>query len=54
MKQVMDEINQLEKTTVEQPRYMEYREYAPQLALAALALLVLAFLAQSTWKLRLP
>mgnify|MGYP000008304587 FL=1 len=54
MKQVMDEINQLEKTTVEQPRYMEYREYAPQLALAALALLMLAFLAQSTWKLRLP
>lgn len=54
MKQVMDEINLLEKTTAEQPRYMEYREYAPTLALVALGLLALAFLAQCTWKLRLP
>ncbi|MPN61834.1 hypothetical protein SDC9_209578 [bioreactor metagenome] len=54
MKQVMEEINRLEKTTVEQPKYMEYREYAPYLALASLALMLLAFLAQSTWRLRLP
>lgn len=54
MKQVMDEINQLEKTTIEQPKYIEFREYGPTLALAALALLLLGFVAECTWNLRLP
>ncbi len=54
MKQVMDDINHLEKTTVEQPKYMEYREYAPYLALVSLALALLSFLARCTWRLRLP
>ena len=54
MKQVMDDINHLEKTSVEQPKYMEYREYAPYLALVSLALALLAFLARCTWRLRLP
>ena len=52
--QVMDEIDKLEKTTVEQPRYMEYREFAPRLALFTAALLLLAFIADHTWKMRLP
>ena len=54
MRKVMDEINQLETTTIEQPKYIEFREYAPRLALAALVLLFLALLAESTWRLRLP
>ncbi len=54
MKQVMSEINRLEKTTIEQPRYVEYREYAPTLALIALGILALAYLAECTWALRLP
>ena len=54
LKTVMDKINELEKTSKEQPRYIEYREYAPILALAALALLVLGLAAECTWKLRLP
>ena len=54
MKQVMDEINQLEKTTIEQPKYIEFREYGPTLALLALALLMLGFIAECTWNLRLP
>ena len=51
---VMEEINRLEKTSFEQPKYVEYREYAPTLALVALALLLLGFTAETTWKLRLP
>ena len=54
MKQVMEEINQLEKTVAEQPKYTEYREYAPRLALVALALMAFAYLTQCTWRLRLP
>ena len=54
MKAVMERINELEKTSVEQPRYVEYREYAPLLALIAAGLFLLGFVIQSTWKLRLP
>ncbi len=54
MARVMDEINALEKTTIEQPKYIEFKEYAPTLGVVALALLLLGFLAESTWKLRLP
>ena len=54
MKQVMEEINRLEKTVVEQPKYTEYREFAPRLALVALALMAFAYLTQCTWRLRLP
>ncbi len=54
MRQVMEEINQLEKTVVEQPKYTEYREYAPRLALVALALMAFAYFSQCTWRLRLP
>ena len=54
MKQVMEQINQLEKTTIEQPKYIEFREYAPRLALLALGLLLLGFVADTTWCMRLP
>ncbi len=54
MRRVMDEINQLEKTTIEQPKYVEFREYAPRLAVLALFLLLLGFAADCTWRLRLP
>ena len=54
MKQVMNQINQLEKTTIEQPKYIEFKEYGPILALLALSLLLLGFAAECTWNLRLP
>ena len=54
LRRVMNEINSLEKTTVEQPKYVEFREYAPRLALLALGLLMLGFVAETTWRLRLP
>ena len=54
MKEVMARINELEKTTLEQPRYIEYREYAPAIALAALAMMLFGLVAETTFKLRLP
>ncbi|MDR0932494.1 MAG: VWA domain-containing protein [Victivallales bacterium] len=54
MKQVMSKINELEKTSGEQPKYTQYKEYAPLLALAALGLMILAYLSECTWRLRLP
>ncbi len=54
MRKVMEEINQLEKTTIEQPKYIEFREFAPKLALIALGLMFLGLIADCTWELRLP
>ncbi len=54
MKKVMEEINQLETTSFEQPKYIEYNELAPKLATAVLLLLIIGFTADHTWKLRLP
>ena len=54
LKQVMDEINALEKTSIEQPKYVEYNEFAPEIALIALFAVLLGFVASTTWKLRLP
>ena len=45
---VLQEINQLEKTNFEQPRYIEYHEYAPMLASIALLFMVMAILSRST------
>ena len=54
MKKVMAEINALEKTNIEQPKYVEYHEYAPLLALLALLLLFAGFFTGSILRMRLP
>ncbi|MDD3885783.1 MAG: VWA domain-containing protein [Victivallaceae bacterium] len=54
MRRVMDEINQLEKTSFEQPKYIEFKEYAPLLSLLAAGLILLGFMAERSWRLRLP
>ncbi|MBQ6351836.1 MAG: VWA domain-containing protein [Lentisphaeria bacterium] len=54
LREVMEQINRLETTSREQPKFIEYREYAPYLALGAAALLFAGFVAMHTWKLRLP
>ncbi len=54
MKKVMDEINKLEKTTVEQPRYVEYKEYAPIICAAVLAIIAVVLITTSTFNLRIP
>ena len=50
----MREINALEKTNISQPTPVNYREFAPAIALLALAVLLLGIIAQQTWKMRLP
>ncbi len=54
MRRVMGEINRMETTSFEQPRHIEYREFAATAALAALAFLFLGFLYETTAGLRLP
>lgn len=54
MSRVMTEINALEKTAIEHPRYMEYREYAPTLAWIAALLLLFGCCAEATFALRAP
>lgn len=54
MSEVMNEINRLEKTNFEQPKYVEYREFAPALAGIAVVLLLLGLLCENTRDLVLP
>ena len=54
LKRVMKQINAMERTSIEQPRAVSFREYAPEVALAALAVLLFGVISGYTWKLRLP
>lgn len=54
LEKVMDEINRMEKTSVEQPKYVEYKEFAPTIIGFALVLLLLGFIMESTIYLRVP
>lgn len=54
LKQVMREINALEKTNISQPKPVNFREFAPAVALISLVFLLLGIIALQTWKMRLP
>jgi len=54
LEKVMSEIDKLEKTTAEQPRMIDYREFAPPLISFSLALLLLAFVLEHSIFIRLP
>jgi len=54
LENVMNEINRMEKTVIEQPKYIEYKEFAPTLTGMALALLLFGFLLENTVMLRVP
>jgi Ca-activated chloride channel family protein len=54
LKRVYQQIDQLEKTTIEQPRYLVYREWYPWLVASALALLLLEIALSQTWLRVLP
>ena len=54
MRRVMDEINKLETTSFEQPKFVEYRENGPKIALFALVFLLLGWILENTWKIRVP
>ena len=50
----MAEINALEKTNIEQPKFVEYKEYAPFLALAGALLLMAGFVWENLIRVRIP
>ena len=54
LRKVCEQINELERTDRNVEKFVEYREYAPFVALAAAALAVLGAVLGNTWKLRLP
>ena len=54
LQKVMDEIDKLEKTTKEQPRYIDYSEFGPKLVSIALAMILLAFALEHTLMLKIP
>ena len=54
LKKVMAEINALEKTNIEQPKFVEYKEYAPFLALAGALLLMAGFIWENVIRVRIP
>ena len=54
MKRVMTEINTLEKTNHSDPQPAAYKEYAPLLALTAVAVIIAALLTSAVLKQRLP
>ncbi|MDD5697698.1 MAG: VWA domain-containing protein [Victivallaceae bacterium] len=54
MAEAMNDINRIEKTTVEQPKYIDYKEFAPALAGFVLILLLLGFFLENTVFLSIP
>ena len=54
LQKTMDEIDKLEKTSLEQPRYVDYRELAPPLIITALAIIIAGFTLSSTLLLKVP
>lgn len=52
--EVMAEINEIEKTSTDQPKMVDYHHFAPNLAALALLLVLIGFSLESTIKLRLP
>jgi Ca-activated chloride channel family protein len=52
--EAMADINKIEKTTVEQPKYIDYKEFAPTLAAFVLILLLLGFFLENTVFLSIP
>ncbi|MFA6290641.1 MAG: VWA domain-containing protein [Victivallales bacterium] len=54
LQKTMDEIDKLEKTSLEQPRFVDYRELAPPLIVTALAIILAGFILSSTVLLKIP
>jgi Ca-activated chloride channel family protein len=54
LQKTMDEIDKLEKTSIEQPRYVDYKELAPPLVITALAIILAGFILSTTLFLKVP
>lgn len=52
--EAMADINKIEKTTVEQPKHIDYKEFAPTLAVFVLILLILGFFLENSIFLSIP
>lgn len=50
----MEDISKLEKIKIDHPKYIEFHEYAPLLSGLVLLCLLVAFLIENIWKLRIP
>lgn len=54
LEQVMTEINKIEKTSFEQPKIIDYSELAPNLISIAIAFILIAFILERTWLIKIP
>lgn len=54
LEKTMNEINEFEKTTMEQPRYIDYKELAPSIIKLSIVMLLAAFGLSNTLLLRIP
>jgi Ca-activated chloride channel family protein len=54
LKKVLGEIDKLEKTTVESPRFVDYSEYGPKIAVIAIFALILGFIAENIFFIKTP
>jgi Ca-activated chloride channel homolog len=54
LESVLDKINKLEKTTMEQPKFIRYREVGPALLYGAVIIFILGFVLENTLYCRLP
>jgi Ca-activated chloride channel family protein len=54
LEKVMSEINKIEKTIIEQPKYIDYREFAPDVMLIAIIMTLLAFALEHTLWIKAP
>ena len=54
LKRVLSEIDSLEKTTVESPRFVDYSEYGPKIVLAAIFAFIIGFITENVFFIRNP
>ncbi len=54
LQKVMGQIDKLEKTSIETPKFIDYREIGPLLAMIGLGILLLGFILENTLFIRIP
>lgn len=54
LKKVLSEIDSLEKTTVESPKFVDYSEYGPKMIIVAIITLILGFLTENIFFIKIP
>jgi Ca-activated chloride channel homolog len=54
LEKAMNDINKLEKTSIEQPKYIEYKEFGPTIIAFALSILIIGFILNNSLYLKIP